>query len=104
MKNITVILCLSVSIFFRCSDENPHELIGMLNGTWTERYHCSNYNCTNLFDSLQSTVLEIDDNDFTSTHYKDSAFQIYDTSFSGKISISSDTLQFIFKHFKEIFS
>ena len=102
-KVIIILLCISIPLFMHCSDENPIELIKVLNGTWVEVYGCDNAQCTNAYDSLQRTVLFIDGNEFSSALYKDSAGAMYDTTFSGKISISSDTLQFILNHFREVF-
>lgn len=102
-KYIKIPILFIISFFLLCSNNNPVELINVLNGTWVEVYDCDNVKCDNAFDSLQISVLIISGSNFSSILYKDSEQAHYDTSFSGKISITSDTLQFILSHFREVF-
>ena len=100
---LLLIVCSIIAQLLQCSDGNPVELINALNGTWVEVYDCDNAQCNNAFDSLQRAVLVIEGGNFSSVLYRDSAGTMYDTSFSGRISISRDTLQFILNHFREVF-
>ncbi len=103
-NNVIFILVLLISlVFLQCTDKNPVELTDVLNGTWVEVYDCVNAKCNNAFDSVLSAVLVINGGDFSSVLYKDGGQTIYDTSFSGKISITNDTLKFILGHFREVF-
>ncbi len=87
-----------------CLDRNdPALFLEDLSGAWIETFHCTNQQCRRIYDSLQVTRLEIGEDTFTATHFKDGNQQYIDTTFSGKISISSDTLQFILSTFKEVF-
>ncbi len=104
MMYVTRNFILFLFILFNCSNHNPVDLLHSLNGTWVEIYYCKNVHCINAVDSLQVAVLSISGSKITSTLYRDSEQNFLDSSFSGKISISNDTLEFILNNSREVFN
>lgn len=99
-----VVVIFVVFTIQNCSNNPANELKKELKGRWVEVYKCTNKACNTVPDSIHTAVLNFNGRDFSSVLYNDSGQNVsYDTSFSGRYTISNDTLEFILDNFSELF-
>lgn len=105
MKSTHTHLALFLIVFAMASRSN-NPLSGIIKkteGRWIEIYHCGNAACNYPNDSLLTSVILFNHKNFSSAFYKDSSQNALDTTFSGRYSISSDTLELALENFSEVF-
>ena len=106
MKSVTIqLLAISLAIVLGGCSKNPitEILLEKIEGRWIETYHCKNALCNYPNDSLLTSVILFNQKKFSSAFYTDSLQNVCDTSFSGRYSISNDTLRLKLDNFSEVF-
>ncbi len=103
MKPDTLLLLLIVLMLSGCSKNPLSEIRDKIEGQWIEVYHCSNAACNYATDSLLASVITFNRKNFSSAFYRDSLQTDLDTTFSGRYSLSNDTLRLKLENFSEVF-
>lgn len=100
---ILLLLAAIISSLSDCSKNPSTENSDKIEGRWVEVYKCNNAACDYARDSLLASVCTFNRKNFTTAFYRDSLQTILDTTFSGRYSLSNDTLRFSLDNFSEIF-
>lgn len=101
--NTNLALFLIVFAIASCSNNPLSGIINKLEGRWVGIYSCVLQDCNSIIDSCQTSVITFSQKNFSSALYKDSSQNALDTTFSGRYSISNDTLELTLENFSEVF-
>ena len=106
MKSVSIeVIVITLAILLGGCQKNPIPdiFLNKIEGQWIEIYHCGSAACHYPNDSLLSSEILFTKDKFSSAFYTDSLQSICDTSFSGRYSVSSDTIELILDNFSEVF-
>ena len=103
MKSAIILLSLIIFMLAGCSKNPIAEIRDKIEGRWVEVYRCNNNHCNYASDSILASVIIFKKKSFSSAFYRDSLQTVLDTTFSGRYSVSNDTLRLKLSNFSEVF-
>lgn len=100
---IKLLILLLIIMTAGCSKNPLSEIRDKIEGRWVEIYRCNNNHCNYASDSILASVVLFNKKSFSSFFYRDSLQTVLDTTFSGRYSVSNDTLRLTLDNFSEVF-